>query len=119
MDEIRKLALDHAVTLTPVSKDAPLDPNAVVAAAEAFRRFLTGEDDQPSSTGETASTGTIQPPPLPAPTLVLAGKVVIARPPATAASDEMLLGREVEGLARADQTPDDDTRTRLIRTGDE
>ena len=107
MDEIRKLALDHAVTLTPVSKDAPLDPNAVVAAAEAFRRFLAGDVDQPTSTGETASTGTIQPPPLPAPTWL------------PTPADEMLLGREVEGLARADQTPDDDTRTRLIRTGDE
>lgn len=40
MDDTRKLALDHAVTLTPVSKDAPLDPDAVVAAAEKFLAFL-------------------------------------------------------------------------------
>lgn len=107
MDEIRALALDHAVTIATLVKTDRIDAQEVVAAAEAFRRFLAGDVDQPTSTGETASTGTIQPPPLPAPTWL------------PTPADEMLLSREVEGLARADQSPDDDTKTRLIRPGTE
>lgn len=106
MDEIRALALDHAVTIATLVKTDRIDAQEVVAAAEAFRRFLTGEDDQPSSTGSSPSTGTIQPP-LPDPTWL------------PTPADEMLLSREVEGLARADQSPDDDTKTRLIRPGTE
>lgn len=95
MDEIRKLALDQAVTIATLVKTDKIDAAEVVSAAELFRQFLANDGPHVLiGGGDSATQETVSP------------------------VDEMMLSRGVEGLARADQTPDD-TKTRLIRPGTE
>lgn len=49
MDEARRIALKHAVWLTPSNAETPFDADKVVAAAEKFHAFLTGPSQRPVS----------------------------------------------------------------------
>ena len=46
MSELRKIALDHAVTVASMVRTDRIDATAVVAAAEAFYAFLTSQQER-------------------------------------------------------------------------
>lgn len=46
MSELRKIALDHAVTIATMVRTDRIDATAVVAAAEAFYAFLTSQQER-------------------------------------------------------------------------
>jgi hypothetical protein len=51
MSELRKVALDHAVTVASMVRTDRIDATAVVAAAEAFYAFLTSQHPSPVAAG--------------------------------------------------------------------
>lgn len=59
MDELRRLALDHAVTIATLVKTDRIDADEVVSAAKKFHAFLTGEN------ADVMRIPNAKPPPIP------------------------------------------------------